>query len=456
MGVAAGGPGWVPGPAASPDKDGVGMACVERGRARCEGPLEVPRGPARGFPPPGHLLVLLALALGACGDDPAPSIEVGEYIRYPERDVLGLSETQRNALATLTGIGLAVARGEVAALGEPRIERLEREILVEALVDEVTLLRSGVGDDVLRARYDVSPSWQLQVRHMVFLADRTAPDTARARALEAARGGLARVEAGEDFAAVASELSEEPGAAQRGGLLRPAREGDWVPEFWRGAAALEPGESSGVVESVYGYHVIRLERKELIPFADVRDRVAREVAGMLGRPEREGARTALVQEISEGMTVAEGAVDRLRGRAPGVDPLVTWPGGSLRPEGFQRWLAGREGGEIMDPTGASEEDWGAALRAAAVEEALVSRALERGLRVPDQESQALRTSWQSQMAFWSQALGFREGMPPPEVAAAARAALGASGQDAAIAREEIQRVRALVRSAYPVQVAPPQ
>jgi len=399
---------------------------------------------------------LFPLILGACGDDPAPSVEVGEFIRYPERDVLGLSETQRGSLATLTGVGLAVARGEVAALGEPRIERLEREILVETLVDEETLRRSGVGDEVLRARYEVSPSWQLQVRHMVFLAERTAPDSARARAREAARGGLARVEAGEDFATVASELSEEPGAAQRGGLLRPAREGDWVPEFWRAAAALEPGETSGVVESVYGYHVIRLERKDMIPFADVRDRVAREVAGMLGRPEREAARSALVEEVSGGMTVAEGALERLRGPSPGAEPLVTWPGGSLRPEGFRRWLAGREGAEILDPAGATEEEWRTALRGAAVEEVLVSRALERGLRVPDQESQALRTSWQTQMAGWAQALGFREGMTPPAVAAAARAALGASGQDAAIAREEVQRVRPLVLSAYPVRVAPPQ
>ena len=403
-----------------------------------------------------RLLLLFPLILAACGDDPAPSVQVGEYVRYPERDVLGLSETQRGSLATLTGVGLAVARGEVAALGEPRMDRLEREVLVEALVAEETLRRSGVGDDVLRARYEVTPAWQLQVRHMVFLADRTAPDTARTRAQEAARAGLARVEAGEDFATVAAELSEEPGAQQRGGLLRPAREGDWVPEFWRASAALEPGETSGVVESVYGYHVIHLERKDMIPFADVRDRVAREVAGMLGRPERESARTALVQEISGGMTVAEGAVERLRGGASGAEPLVTWPGGSLRPQGFQRWLAGREGEEIVDPSGATEDQWTAALRAAAVEEALVSMALDRGLRVPDQESQAFRTSWQTQVAAWAQALGFREGMTPPAVAEAARAALGASGQDAAIARDEIQRVRPLVRSAYPAQVAPPQ
>lgn len=401
-------------------------------------------------------LLLLPLLLGACGDGGPPSVQVGEYVRYPEREVVGLSETQRGSLAVLSGVGLAVARGEVAALGEARVERLERELLVEMLVDEETLRRSTVGDDVLRARYEVSPSWQLQVRHIVFLADRNAPDSARTRAREAAMAVLPRVEAGEDFATLASELSEEPGAADRGGLLRPAREGDWVPEFWAASAALEPGEVSGVVESTYGYHVIRLERKDMIPFADVRDRVAREVAGMLGRPEREAARATLVEEVSRGLSVEEGALTRLRHSEPGTEPLATWSGGALRPEGFRRWLAGREGAEIVDPAAASDAELAEAIRAAAIDEALVSLALDRGIRIPDAESEALRTSWQNQVAGWAQVLGFREGMTPPEVAAAARAALGASGQDAAIARDEVLRVRPLVSAAYAVQVAPPQ
>jgi hypothetical protein len=401
-------------------------------------------------------LLLLPILVAACGDQAPPSVQVGEYVRYPEREVLGLSETQRGSLAVLTGLGLAVARGEVAGLGEARMERMERELLVETLVDEETLRRSSVGDDVLRARYEVSPSWQLQVRHIVFLAERTASDSARTLAREAAEAALARVEAGEDFPGLAGELSQEPGAAERGGLLRPAREGDWVPEFWRAAAALEPGEVSGVVESTYGYHVIRLERKDMVPFADVRDRVAREVAGMLGRPEREAAREALVEEVSGGLSVVDGALTRLRHTELGSEPLATWSGGALRPEAFRRWLAGREGPEIVDPFTASDAELAAALRGAAVDEALVAMALDRGIRIPDSESEALRLSWQRQVAGWAQVLGFREGMTPQEVASAARAALGASGQDAAIARDQILQVRPLVSTAYAVQVSPPQ
>ena len=120
------------------------------------------------------------------------------------------------------------------------MERLERELLVETLVDEETLRRSSVGDDVLRARYEVSPSWQAPGAAHRLPGGADGVGLGRTEAREAAEAALARVEAGEDFPGLAAELSQEPGAADRGGLLRPAREGDWVPEFWAGAAALEP------------------------------------------------------------------------------------------------------------------------------------------------------------------------------------------------------------------------
>ena len=47
---------------------------------------------------------------------------------------------------------------------------------------------------------------------------------------------------GADFAETAAQLSEEPGAEGRQGLLVPGRDGLWVPEFWAAALALEPGD----------------------------------------------------------------------------------------------------------------------------------------------------------------------------------------------------------------------
>ncbi len=76
-------------------------------------------------------------------------------------------------------------------------------------------------------------------------------DAARARIEEAAR----RLEAGEDFAALARSLSEDP-SAQEGGRLGAIAPGQTVPAFEEAVFALEPGERSGVVETPYGFHLV--------------------------------------------------------------------------------------------------------------------------------------------------------------------------------------------------------
>ena len=95
---------------------------------------------------------------------------------------------------------------------------------------------------------------------------RAAEERAAARAVAAEAERRAR--AGEDFAALAASYSQEPGAAQRGGLLQPGREGSWVEPFWEAALALQPGEVSPVVETPYGYHVLKLEARRVVPFAE--------------------------------------------------------------------------------------------------------------------------------------------------------------------------------------------
>lgn len=77
------------------------------------------------------------------------------------------------------------------------------------------------------------------------------------------------LERGADFDSAARRFSQDEASAQRGGDLDWARRGAMVPEFERMMFALAPGRISPLVETVYGFHIIRVDR---VRAAEVRAR----------------------------------------------------------------------------------------------------------------------------------------------------------------------------------------
>ncbi|MCC9165938.1 peptidylprolyl isomerase [Pontibacter harenae] len=76
--------------------------------------------------------------------------------------------------------------------------------------------------------------------------------------LEAIR---ARILAGEEFAALARQFSQDPGSAANGGELGFFKKRELVPEYEATALKLQPGQISNVIESQYGFHIIQLIEK---------------------------------------------------------------------------------------------------------------------------------------------------------------------------------------------------
>ncbi|MDX1673599.1 MAG: peptidylprolyl isomerase [Longimicrobiales bacterium] len=85
-------------------------------------------------------------------------------------------------------------------------------------------------------------------------------DSAKARARAEAQEILEELNQGEDFATLARRHSDDPGSRQQGGELGWFRRGRFVPEFERVAFALRPGRHSGIVETSFGLHIIKIDR----------------------------------------------------------------------------------------------------------------------------------------------------------------------------------------------------
>jgi len=239
-------------------------------------------------------LILALWVVSGCGEEVA--LSVGN-VAFETADLLGLSDEQENLLAMIAIVGLATAREEVAQVGAPVIDRRRNDLRIDRLRQELALEGAGVTDEALRARYEQSPDFELTVRHLLILSERWRAAGERAEARARAEVALARALAGEAFPELAGEVSEEPGAEARGGLLEPGREGSWVDEFWRAASSLEVGDVNGVVESEYGFHVIRLDGREAIPFREARPGLVAEVAAELSTPEASGGGSAALWSL---------------------------------------------------------------------------------------------------------------------------------------------------------------
>jgi parvulin-like peptidyl-prolyl isomerase len=137
-----------------------------------------------------------------------------------------------------------------------------------------------ISDQDVKAYYEENPGLfmradKIHCRHILFVVDPDADDETREKARKKAELAHARALSGENFAALAVELSEGPNAATGGDLGFTAR-GQMVESFDDAVWALEPGEISEVVESRLGYHVIKVEEivpGETIPLEEVRQPV---------------------------------------------------------------------------------------------------------------------------------------------------------------------------------------
>jgi peptidyl-prolyl cis-trans isomerase D len=157
---------------------------------------------------------------------------------------------------------------------------------------------------------------QVKVRHILIKTALPAPgakedEKAVAEARKKAEDVLTQVKAGGDFAKLAEKYSDDPGSAKSGGELGWIGRGRTVPEFEKAAFSLAKGQTSDLVKSSYGFHIIRVEDKQdahLKTLADVKAEIEGKVKQQkVGRATEAAANALLSQARADGLDKAAAA-----------------------------------------------------------------------------------------------------------------------------------------------------
>jgi peptidyl-prolyl cis-trans isomerase C len=129
------------------------------------------------------------------------------------------------------------------------------KVLMETLLGNTA--KTAATDEALKKTYEDAakaqkPEEEVHARHILVPTE------------DAAKAALKRVQNGEDFAKVATELSKDPGS--EGGDLGYFTKDRMVPEFADAAFKLKIGEVSQPVKTQFGWHIIKVEDKRTKPF----------------------------------------------------------------------------------------------------------------------------------------------------------------------------------------------
>ena len=142
---------------------------------------------------------------------------------------------------------------------------VRRRMTVQNLVvghygDKMTISEKDIDDFYAGNPDNFVTEETIRARHILFKVDAAAGEDAKNEARKKAEEVLEKARGGEDFAELAKAHSQGP-SGPKGGDLGSFGRGKMVPPFEEAAFSLKPGEVSGLVETRFGYHIIKLEER---------------------------------------------------------------------------------------------------------------------------------------------------------------------------------------------------
>lgn len=133
------------------------------------------------------------------------------------------------------------------------------------------------------------------------------------------------LEEGADFAELARERSTDQFTAQIGGDRGAVPRAQLPPPVAEAAFAADPGDLVGPIETGQGFHVLRVNGFDTVPFSAVRDSLRQELAGQRGASDREAFFTEFLADLEVEIDPRYGIFDAGSGQVLDYDPLTKGP-----------------------------------------------------------------------------------------------------------------------------------
>ncbi len=189
---------------------------------------------------------------------------------------------------------------------------------IREFLDKEFLEKAAVSDKEIKDYYDshleqFKHPEQVRASHILIKVDPKAEPSQKAEARKKIEDIQQKLKAGEDFAALAKASSECPSSAE-GGDLGYFRRGQMVKPFEDAAFSLKPGETSDIVETQFGYHLIKVVDKKAegtTPYDEAKSQIEQ-------RLKREKAQKDIMAYVEK--LKNEGKVERFLKEAPKETP----------------------------------------------------------------------------------------------------------------------------------------
>jgi hypothetical protein len=271
-----------------------------------------------------------ALALAGCGSfgkamsahTDVVAQAAGKELKVEEAaSMLGANpqiQPDENIVRELANLWIDYTLLATAAAEDTTLAVLDFDKLIEPTREEVILQRfvsNAVPVDTVFTEAELDEKWnsegpgpQVRARHILLKVPADAAPAARQAVRARAEQLQAQAAGGADFAALARQHSEDT-SKEQGGDLGFFGRGQMVPTFEQAAFALQPGQVSKVVESPFGYHVIKVEERKSQPLpaeqrGQFRQSLARQTQGQALQKFVDSLTTAAKPEVQTGAVKA--------------------------------------------------------------------------------------------------------------------------------------------------------